>query len=51
MIDIKPLFVNNLCLFINKASDIIFIYTKLNVKSKERSTFNLSIKVFKSFKQ
>jgi len=38
-------------LFINKASDVIFIHTKFNVKSKEKPTFNLSIKVLKSFKQ
>jgi len=35
----------------NKASDVIFIHTKFNVKSKEKSTFNLPIKVLISFKQ
>jgi len=35
----------------NKASDVVFIQTKFNVKSKDKSTFNLTIKVLKSFKQ
>ncbi|PAV14092.1 hypothetical protein ASJ81_15430 [Methanosarcina spelaei] len=51
MVNMKPSFVHNLCLFINKAFDVIFIHTKFNVKSKEKSTFNLPIEIFKSFKQ
>lgn len=51
MINIKPLFIYSLYLFANKATDIIFIHTKFKVKSKEKPTFNLPIKVLKSFKQ
>lgn len=51
MINMKPSFVHNLFLLINKAFDVIFIHTKFNVKSKEKSTFNLPIKIVRSFKQ
>lgn len=50
-IEINTLLFYNLCLFLNKVSDIVFIHTKFEVNSKEKSTFNLPIKVLKSFKQ
>lgn len=37
---ITTLFVHNLCLFVNKAFDIVSIHMKFNAKSKEKATFN-----------
>lgn len=46
MNEIKSLFCSQF-IFITKALDIIFVYTKFNAECKEKKTFNPSIKVFK----
>lgn len=47
---IKALFTHNFCLFITKASNVIFIQTRFDTEIKEKLTFNLPIETPKLFK-
>lgn len=47
---ITTLFVHNLCLFVNKAFDIVSIHMKFNAKSKEKAHLILLIELPRYFK-
>lgn len=47
MIEIKTLFIHDLCLFVTKAFNVIFIHTKFNFEGEGKTIFNQLIEAFK----